>query len=472
MKKIFLFIALLTVSAVSFSQTLFVGNWEGSVTTAKKIRLIFHIVQKGDSLSATMDSPDQGVTGIACQNIIADKDSLIVDMTNMGIVYNGKLHGDVINGTWHQAGKNFDIDFKKTNQPTELYRPQTPKPPYSYVSEDVIYYNKDKSIQYGATITMPKGKGPFPAILLITGSGQQNRDEELFGHKPFAVIADYLTKRGYLVMRVDDRMVGQTTGDITNATTADFATDVMQGVNYLETRKEVDKKKIVLMGHSEGGLIAPMVAAKRKDIYAIVLLAGPGVEIPQLMEEQSAAMLENSSPNEETLHQYKKLYRSMENAVLAAKDSIDVKNRLGLVVDAWLKTTAPEIVETVGINDEKTKDEYIRSFVGIYKNSWFYYFLHVDPAVYLEKLSCKVLAINGEKDVQVIAKSNLEGIKASLQKSKSHSYEIKELPGLNHLFQQCVTCTSNEYGVLTETIAPIALQTIGNWLDKNVKEAK
>ncbi len=472
MKRISLFFVLFAIAAVSFAQAQFVGNWEGSVNVGKKLRLVFHIKQDGDSLLTTMDSPDQGVTGISCQHTVTDHDSMIVDMSNIGIVYEGKLLGDTIQGLWHQGGMNVAITFVKTTKPSELYRPQTPKPPFDYISEDVIYYNKDKSIRFGATITKPKGNGPFPTVLLITGSGQQNRDEELFGHKPFAVIADYLTKDGYLVMRVDDRGMGQTTGDAINATTADFAGDVMQGVNYLETRKDVNAKRIVLIGHSEGGIIAPMVAVQRKDIYAIVMMAGAGVKIPELMEEQSAAIIESASPNKGMIEQYKKLYRSMEDAVLAASDSNDVRNRATLAMDTWMRNTVPDMIKAAGMGDEDAREQYINSFVTVYKSKWFNYFLRIDPINYLPKLTCKVLAINGEKDIQVIAKTNLQGMKDALMKSKAKEYELKELPGLNHLFQQCNTCTSDEYGTLTETISPSALSVMGVWLDENVKNSK
>lgn len=474
MKKIFAIIALFVISGTGFAQSQFVGNWEGSVDVGKGIllKLIFHITQSGDTLSATMDSPNQGVMGIACQHLEALGDSIIIDMSNVGVVYNGKLDGQAIRGKWFQAGRSTSIDFFKTEKTTGLARPQTPEPPFDYKVEDVIYHNKDKSIQYGATITMPKGNGPFPTVMLITGSGQQNRDEELFGHKPFAVIADYLTKRGYLVIRVDDRGVGKTTGDVLNATTADFANDVMQGVNYLETRKEVNTKKIVLMGHSEGGIIAPMVASKRKDIYAIVLLAGPGIKITQLMEEQSAAILEGSSPDSNMVQRYKVLYHDMETAVLSATDSNDAKNRINLVMDRWTKLTSPQIVSALGLENSENKDAYVRSFVDIYNNKWFNYFLRMDPTPVLESLTCKVLALNGEKDVQVIAKSNLNGIREALSKSKSAGFDVGEVPGLNHLFQQCNTCTSGEYGAITQTISPVVLTAIGDWLDTRVRDGK
>jgi pimeloyl-ACP methyl ester carboxylesterase len=469
MKKLTSVFALVFITASIFAQSKFIGNWQGSVNVGKKLRLVFHVTPSGDTVISTMDSPDQGVTGITCERTYIEKDSILFDMSNMGIEYAGELKGDSIVGTWFQKGLKIAITFYKTDKTAELYRPQTPKPPFSYESEDVIYFNTDNSIQYGATITKPMGKGPFPAVLLITGSGQQNRDEELFGHKPFAVIADFLTKRGYLVMRVDDRGVDKSTGDYINATTLDFAGDVNTSIDYLKTRSEVNKNKIVLIGHSEGAIIAPMVASKRKDIDAIVMMAGAGEKISKLMLEQSAAIIESVQPDTEMIRDFKRLYKSMEDVVLNAKDSDDAKNKVTLTLDLWLKQVKPDMAREIGITSNETKDQYIASFTEMYTNPWLRYFLSMDPVPYLEHLSCKVLALGGSRDIQVIAKSNLAGIKQALTKSKSKTYEVKELPGLNHLFQHCKTCTSGEYGELTETIAPEALNMIGDWLDKNVK---
>ncbi|MBA3829817.1 MAG: alpha/beta fold hydrolase [Taibaiella sp.] len=465
-----LLVALCSFFIPAVAQNKYAGIWQGSISAGgKSVHLVFHIRSTDNKLTGTMDSPDQGVTGIACKAISEQDDSLYVDMTNMGIAYKGKLTDGGIAGTWRQSGLVFPLELKKTDNPIELKRPQTPKQPYPYLSEDVLYENADKSIQYGATITIPYGKGTYPAVLLITGSGPQNRDEELFGHKPFAVLADYLTRRGYIVMRVDDRGIGQTTGDMLNATTADFAKDVNRGIDYLKKRKEVNTKKIGLLGHSEGGLIAPMVASARKDVDFIILMAGPGVKITQLMEEQNAAILEGTDADGHVVMLYGKLYRGMENAILSAKDSTDARNRITLTFDSWKKSTPDSVVEKVGLNTEAARDEYVKLFVSTYNNKWFYYFLSTDPTRYLTKVTCKVLAINGSRDIQVLAKSNLAGIKESLLLAKNRNFTVQELPGLNHLFQECKTCRSTEYGVLEQTIAPKALEAIGNWMDKNVK---
>ncbi|MEI8278141.1 MAG: alpha/beta fold hydrolase [Bacteroidota bacterium] len=474
MKKVLSFLSIMLMAANTLqAQNKFIGSWQGSLNVGKELRLIFNI--KADEkgvYSATMDSPDQGATGIPCSGVSIHGDSISVEMVKIRGVFDGVMQdANNINGKWTQAGNSLPMKMKRMEKPLTLNRPQTPQAPFNYIIEDVVYPNKDKTMEYGATITIPKGKGPFPALVMITGSGPQNRDEELFGHKPFAVIADYLTNHGYIVLRVDDRGMGKTTGKFRGSTSADFAKDVNTSVDYLKTRKEVDVKKIGLMGHSEGGMIAPMVASERKDIDFIILEAGPGVKIAQLMEEQNAAILGKTGKlSEDAIAKYSLLYRNIAKDIVNAKDSIEARKVINRDVDAWKTTTAKEIVEsTTGITDEDSQASFVDGFMEIYTDAWFRYFFSFDPQVYLRKLSCKVLALNGDKDIQVLSKSSIPGIRESLAKSKSKVYEAREIPGLNHLFQHCKTCTVNEYGQLEETFAPEVLGMIVDWLDKNVK---
>lgn len=452
------------------AQKKLVGHWQGTINFGKPLRLIFHFTEENGKLKGTMDSPDQGAMGLPIKEVILNHDSLLADMSNIGIQYSGVvISADSIDGEWHQAGRTFSIPLKRTEKPAELKRPQTPKPPFSYQSEDVTFTNKDHSITYSGTITIPNGKGPFPAAVLITGSGPENRDEELFGHKPFAVIADQLTKHGYVVLRVDDRGTGKTTGIYQGATTADFAKDVNAHLDYLKSRKEVNDKKIGLIGHSEGGLIAPMVASERKDIDFVVMLAGPGVPITQLMQLQTVAIQKKRGLTEVLADQYGFLYSAAETAVIASKDSAMARQKITDAVKQWQLKAEPGILDGLDMRGPDAVTEATNTFMQMYNDPWFRYFLSVNPEQYLEKLSCKVLALNGEKDLQVVSRPNLAGIRASLAKSKTKNYEVRELPGLNHLFQTCSTCSIEEYRIIEETFAPIALQTMTEWLDKNVK---
>jgi pimeloyl-ACP methyl ester carboxylesterase len=364
----------------------------------------------------------------------------------------------------------FPLTLKKTEKPSTFNRPQTPQPPFDYEIEDITYYNNDSSIRYGATITLPKGKGPFPAILLISGSGQQNRDSELFGHKLFAVIADHLTKAGYIVLRVDDRGVGQTTGKLAAATTADFAQDAEYGINYLTKRAETDNGKIGLVGHSEGGMIAEMIAARRKDISFMILMAAPGVSNMQLLEDQNAALYEKAGLSNDKVEAYRKLYRNIVKVGVKAKDTAALYKDIAKVVAEWKKKTPGDVVlATTGISDEASERKFVQTFADAFAKPWYRYFAAYDPKSNLQKTTADILALNGDKDLQVIAASNIEGIRRALSKGKAKSYEVKILPGLNHLFQTCKTCTIAEYAQLEETISPVALKAMKDWLDKEVK---
>ncbi|MBL7683532.1 MAG: alpha/beta fold hydrolase [Flavipsychrobacter sp.] len=467
--KVQLVAACMALSLTAVAQSKLTGNWEGEMNVGQKVRLVFRVTEANGKLSTIMDSPDQGVTGIPVAGTTMNGDSVLFDLSNAGIQYSGLLKGESIDGVWKQNGMKLPLVMKKTDKPAELRRPQTPKPPFGYLSEDVTFKNADGSISYGATITMPAGGKTYPAVLLISGSGPQNRDEELMGHKPFAVLADYLTKKGYVVLRVDDRGVAQTTGDRKKATSADFAKDANAAIDYLKTRKEVNVKKIGMLGHSEGGMIAPMVAADRKDIDFVVLMAGPGVKIYELMEDQSAAMMLAGGVSENIVAEYRKLYRGIEQAVISSSTGEEAKNKMIQVTTTWKSTATKDAIALVDIDDFEKEKKFIDEFMRMYHDAWFNYFLKYDPQPVLQKLNCKVLALNGEKDMQVLSKANLDGIKQSLAKSKTKMYDVKELPGLNHLFQTCKVCTVQEYGVLEETISPTALTAISDWLDKKVK---
>jgi hypothetical protein len=474
MKKIiFLFGSLLLLGGANAQKTI-AGTWQGKLSvSATSLRLVVHIKEEGSGFSATLDSPDQGAKGIPVSRVERKGDSLLLEIAAAGAKLSGRLTSDTtFNGQWSQ-GFSFPLDLKKLPEGETLAvakRPQTPKPPFPYHSTDVVYYNRDRSIQFGGTITRPNGSGPFPAVLLLTGSGQQNRDEELFDHKPFAVIADYLTRKGYLVLRVDDRGVGQTTGDVKNATTKDFTDDAMVGLDYLKSLPETEKSKIGLLGHSEGGMIAQMVAAQRRDLAFVILLAAPGEKVMDLMVHQNKAILQSAGVPAQTADSYLALYRSLITALLLSPSN-DQNNTALQMVDNWVKKTPAAIVAaTTGIKDEKSKETFLHNFSEGINTAWFRYFFRYNPDAYVKKITASVLALNGDKDIQVVAKPNLAALKASLQKSKAKRFDVIEVSGLNHLFQHCATCTVAEYGQLEETLAPEVLETIGSWLDKNVKK--
>lgn len=479
MLKIYFSILSLLISMLCFSQDI-TGNWEGALQIqGTEIPIVFHITK--DSLgkySATFDSPKQKAFNLACSEVILKADSIILMMQIIKGTFSGQLDKDkkIITGTWSQGGASFPLIMKKTGDVAtvkEIKRPQTPKPPFPYKSEEVEYDNADKSIHFGATFTVPLPdpnvnyfRSPvYPTVLLITGSGKQDRDETIFDHKSFAVIADHLTSQGIAVLRVDDRDIGKTTGNFNTATSADFAKDVDAGIDYLKTRSDVDTINIGLIGHSEGGMIAPLVAAKRKDVHFIVLLAGPGVKIKELMEQQSVDVAAANGISEAYLEKYRLLYRQLVNTIIYEPDSAIAFNKAVVVFNDWQKDKNTFLVKaTTGVTDEKSKTHFINEFVQQLNTPWFNYFFKFDPAEYLSRLSCPVLALNGEKDIQVPAKQNLDAIKRALEKSKSKNFKTIEMPGLNHLFQHCESCTVEEYAYLEETFDTETMEIIAGWI--------
>lgn len=469
MKKIGLYTAILLISLPGFSQN-FMGSWLGNlvINDALKLRIVFNIKTDGKgNYSATADSPDQGAYGLSCESTTVDGKQLTIAMTSLNATFTGKLVNDTtIEGEFTQGG-TIPLTLTRSVKVEKKNRPQTPQPPFPYKTEDISYTNAAGSIRYAATLTLPEGSGPFPAIVLITGSGPQDRDETIFEHKPFAVLADRLTRQGYMVLRADDRGVGKSGGNFATATSADFAEDVNAHLDYLRGRPETDKSKMGMIGHSEGGMIAPLVATQRKDIAFIILMAGPGVPITELMAAQNEAVARAGGVSEAAAKEIRPLFKRVAGGIMEAPDSVAAFTNVSFLLENWVKEKPAAIVEELNFETAPKRTAYINEMVRDFRTPWFSYFMRFDPASYLEKLSCKVLALNGDKDIQVLASQNLPGIAAALKKSKSPAYEIKELPGLNHLFQSCHTCKVEEYGELEETIAPAALEIIGQWLKKN-----
>lgn len=470
MKKLTLILSALLLCTTLSAQLNFIGSWTGTLNGARDLKVGFNITNDGE-LKATLDVPVQGVQDMPCSGIRISNDSIFISMKAIKGEFIGTLVDvNKIDGLWSQNAITVELDMERTEGKLQLNRPQTPKPPYTYNSENVGFFSSNKGMKFGGTITSPKDDDKHPAIILISGSGAQNRDEELFQHKPFAVVADYLTKRGYVVLRVDDRGVGNTGGDRTNATTADYADDVREVVEYLKTRKEVDKKKIGLYGHSEGAAIAQIVAAGNKDIDFIILMAGPGVSGVELMTEQSVATVVSMGLKEEAAKQYGVLYKGIVSNIIKSKSRDEAGDNVYKILDNWIENTDEStVLMTTGIEDSTSKSIFARQFIDAVWNKWMMYFLQYDPQPYLEKMNCKVLALNGDKDIQVISRTNLEGMVKALDKSKVKTKSIREIEGVNHLFQECTLCTVQEYGQLEQTIKPEVLDIVGDWLDANVK---
>lgn len=460
-----LLISLLT--SISLSAQDITGQWNGALKVqGTQLRLVFNVIKTENGVSSTMDSPDQGAKGIPTTTTNFENSILKITIANAKIEYEGTLGKDnIIVGTFKQGGQSFPMNLSKVVIEKERFvRPQEPIKPYPYYSEEVTFENNKAGIILAGTLTLPKKDGVFPVVILISGSGPQNRDEELLGHKPFLVLSDYLTKNGIAVLRYDDRGTALSKGDFKTATSADFATDVESAITYLKTRKEINKKKIGLMGHSEGGLIAPMVASKSKDVAFIVLLAGTGIQGDQILLLQQKLIGKASGISDEDLQKNELINRK-------AFDIVNKSNnieQLNIDLTNFIKQSLVEN-PNAGKPQEMSDEEFVKLQVNQIANPWMQYFIKYNPAPALEKVKCPVLAINGEKDLQVPPKENLEAIKNALTKGGNKKVTTKDLPNLNHLFQECKTGSPDEYAKIEQTFSPTALTEILNWMQTQTK---
>lgn len=464
MKKIFLvLVSLFTIS--TFAQDI-TGEWFGLLKTpANQLSIVLKISKLDTGYSATLDSPDQGANGIQVTATNFGDNELRFSIAGAKIEYEGILGKDkIIRGNFKQGIYTFPLDFSREKTEKEkLKRPQEPLKPYPYNSEDITFENKKEAVTLAGTFTFPKKMGTFPAVVLISGSGPQNRDEELLGHKPFLVLSDYLTRNGIAVLRFDDRGTGASKGDFKKATTQNFATDVEAAVNYLKTRKEINKTKIGLIGHSEGGIIAPIVATTSKDIHFIVLLAGTGIPGDQLLLLQQGLIKKASGINDDEV----KLSQDFNQGLFEIVKNAANETALKIETEKYLreKLSAMPDSEKSGMSDS----DFIKSIENQLLMPWMQYFIKYDPQPVLEKIKIPVLALNGEKDLQVPPKENLEAIKNALAKGGNKKVTIKELPGLNHLFQQATTGAPSEYVTIEQTFSPIALEEIQKWINLQTK---
>jgi uncharacterized protein len=438
------------------------GSWLGKINTgAIELRIIFNLSVEGkDSLVATLDSPDQGAKGIKLGPVTYDGESIKISAGAMLAEYNGTLKNDTLfEGTWKQAGKTLPLNISKLRTAFTLKRPQEPAPPFPYRSEEVTFTNEKFNIKLAGTFTIPSGKGPFPAVIMITGSGAQNRNEELMGHKPFLVIADYLSRNGIAVLRYDDRGVGKSQGNYATATSADLATDAEAAFVFLKNNPEIDPKAIGLAGHSEGGLIAPMVASSDINIGFIISLAGPGVSGEEIIIRQSADIMRASGSNEKEIKEAADMNRKMYSILKKEPDNKKASEKMGAEYKKSL--------EKKKITAEETEKEMTQFQAGIRQATtpWFRYFIVTNPSVYWKKVKCPVLALNGSLDLQVAADVNLPAIEKAVKSSGNTLVRTVKMQGLNHLFQHCKSGMPSEYGNIEETFSPEVLKIMADWIN-------
>lgn len=437
------------------------GTWQGAFQNGNmRFRLQLHISHdEQKQLTGTLDSLDQGANAVPMTKLSDAGGKVHFEITMVGGVYEGTLSAtrNAINGTWVQNQDRVALEFKRSNEVLELRRPQNPVRPYPYKEEEVSFKNAAGTATLSGTLTIPKGEGPFPAALLVAGSGPQNRDEFLVGHRPFWVLADTLTRKGIVVLRYDKRGLAKSTGDLANATTADFAEDAAAALAYLRARKEVVPEKVGVIGHSEGGLIAPILAssANGKNAAAwIVLLAAPAENGEATMLAQSKAIAAAAGMPATQLAQSLEFDRKAYGLVREEKDPTLLEKKLdAMVVEAGI--------------GEGAGGAAIAGQIHMLASPWFRYFLDYDPLPALKKVQCPVLALDGSKDLQVSAAENLPLIQKALEEAGNKDVTAKEMPGLNHLFQHAETGSPAEYGAIEETIAPEVLEIVSTWIAKH-----
>lgn len=437
--KFVLFVAFAVITIASFASD-FVGHWKGKVAN---VPIVFHV--SNDSIwSATLDSPMQGAMGIKCGKVDVAGDSIMINMPALRADFKGVIAQDnkSISGIFTQ-GMSLPLTLTRTTADAVVYnRPQEPQPPFVYNTQDVTFQNGD--ITLAGTLTTPFWGKSHKAVVLVSGSGSQNRDEELFGHKPFAVIADYLTRHGIAVLRYDDRGVGGSSKGSKDDTTIDLATDAIAAINYLKTRSDIDTTHIGIIGHSEGGLIAVINAAQYPtDVNFIITLAGPYVSGHDILVRQNQLIAETMGQplDENQLKHINELF----DAIYKSTDS----EQLSIELTEILKS------------DSTNKQQGIETTVKVMTSPWYVAFVKLDPAQYLAQVKCPVYAANGTWDYQVDATQNLEMAQKAIPQAT-----IKQYEGLNHMFQPSSSRqASMNYGVIETTISEQLLDDLAKWIN-------
>jgi len=464
MYSLFKVLFLLLLASSGYAQQI-AGKWIGEIRIQKSpLTIVFNILETPEGLQTEMDSPDQGVTGITASTSYFRGDSLCIEISALGIHYNGRMEGkNHITGEFSQGGQKFILNLSKSESlEKKINRPQEPKRPFPYLEEEVSFVNKVDNIVLKGTLTLPTGRNKHPAVVLISGSGPQNRNEEILNHKPFLVIADYLTRNGIAVLRFDDRGFAESEGIHGNANSSDFSNDAEAAFHFLSIRPEIDPLNIGLIGHSEGGLIAPMIASRNEQVKFIVLLAGTGIRGDQLILLQSELIGRVSGTSENDLAKSKLLAQGAFEIVANATSNTLLKIDLRKYFNG-VDSTKAEIPS--GLSYAQLVEQYVSTF----SSPWMTYFLTYDPKLALEKVKCPVLALNGERDLQVPPKINLEAIELALLRGGNLESKTIEFPNLNHLFQECRTGAPSEYGELEQTIAPFVLEALTNWIHEKIK---
>jgi uncharacterized protein len=437
------------------------GTWQGAIeVTNMRMRLQMHVSHDAKGkLLASVDSLDQGIQGIPASKVTESNGELRFEIPAFQAEYHGTLSPsrNEISGEWTQNDSVEKLDFRRSDQPLELRRPQNPTKPYPYAVEEIAFPSGDGKGTLVATLTIPQGTGPFPAALFIGGSGPTDRDETVAGHKPFLVLADLLAKKGTAVLRYDKRGTGQSTGNYEQASMSDLAGDAQAAMNYLKGRKEVDPKRVGILAHSEGGILAAQIAAKANDMDWLVLLATPATTGERTLLRQSELIARTGGLPEEQIARSQQFDRMAYAAVREAKSATTLQAKLN------------DLIEKSGLSNSMPPAA-LQAQIRLMTTPWFRQYLDFDPAPLIEQIKCPVLVLNGDRDLQVDANDTVPLLRQAYEKSGNKDFTVMEIEGVNHLFQKAQSGSPALYGAIEETIAPEVLNAIGSWLAKHTAQ--
>ena len=443
-----------------FSQNI-EGNWQGNleVQKGKKMLFIFNISEVEGKLRTKLEIPSQGLKELQPTSTTFLNNNLLIDASNLGFKYDGKWNAltGKIEGTFQEGVNSVPliISKEKLEKVDVPKRPQEPTKPYPYQVENVQINNQHTGIILAGTLTLPKKSTQKPpVVILISGSGPQDRDESFMGHRPFLILSDYLTRQGIAVLRYDDRGFGESSGDFDKATTADFSNDVLSAIEFLKKRSDIDTNKIGLIGHSEGAIIAPKVANQSPNLAFIIMLAGTGTVGKEVSLIQA---LEYRNFPVEDEEQYKVYVQRAIAIASSNKSTHSVKKEL---TEFYQQSKVLSSILPSNVN----KDEFIENLVLARTNPWIRYFYNYNPTQEIRKINIPALALYGSKDTQVPPKYHLQHVKEALMESNSKNYEVILIDGLNHLFQNSETGHISEYTQIEETMSPKVLEKISNWI--------
>jgi alpha-beta hydrolase superfamily lysophospholipase len=452
------------MSDIQTTSPLLTGTWQGELATGNgTLILVFHLRStQTRELTATFSCPQQGLSNLPCDKAECSKDSLRLTISQLNISIEANLSSEAeklkeLNGTFSQNGMNLPLTLKKVEKFLWPSKPQEPVGPFPYLEEEVHF--SSGNLEMVGTLTYQVSSKPLPTVVLVHGSGPHSRDQVIFGHKPFLLLADYLSRRGFAVLRYDKRGIGQSGGDYKSATSFDFADDALAAVNFLKQHSKVDPHHLGLLGHSEGGWIVPLVAAKSPDVKFLVLMAGCAIAGEQILLTQIEAIQLAQGVSREELDKNLELAKQTYAIIREETDNEAAYKR----IRALYKNSESEPKNEA--EEEKFRTQTLKGVLS----PWYRTFITHDPGPTLTRVNCPVLALNGDKDLQVLDEINLAAIKTAMETGGNKNLTIEKLPGLNHLFQTCKTGLVAEYGTIEETLAPSVLELISHWLTKQAE---